>query len=752
MRRRRQIGGDRRTDPNPAVPTRASALALVLGRIAVVVTVGSWAAYVAMVTAGAIASGLSTRGLIETVVYLVVVSFLALSALSYLVTRQGYLRRTRSHVRVPRAELESFFEEARPSVTVLVPAYREQPEVILQTVLSAALQEFAGLRVTLLIDNPPQPSNKTDHDLLMGARAIPERVREMLEAPRVRFAGRLDQQLAQAEDGTDVEPHQLVRVADDYTYAATWLEELADGWVCHDHTDDFFVDHILRSLARDLRVVATALEMAVAQRATMDAARVVQLQRRLVSIFSVEVTSFERKRYASLSAEPNKAMNLNSYIGLLGASYTERETSAGTVLVSVAPDDPAATLHVPDTDYLVTLDADSVLLPEYCLRLVYELEQPEHARAGVFQTPYSSFPGAPTRVERLAGTTTDIQHIVHQGMAEYGAAFWVGANAVLRTEAVRSLEVDDRSEGQSVRRYISDRTVIEDTESTLDLTTQGWTVENYPERLAYSASPPDFGSLCIQRQRWANGGLIILGKLPAHWRAKKARGERRRIIELLLRLNYLASITWATAGLVLLLAYPFDQNLMSLLVVAMSVPYFAIMAMDLRRCGHRSTDVLRIYGFNLIMLPVNASGVARTIAQMITGQKVAFRRTPKVRHRSIAPASFVIFSYFIVAVSAFALVSDLHHDRLAHAMFSGLNVVIAAPAILAIIGAKHSIIDVWFGLVNRLYTMPKRPVAAVVDPVVDWAAVLYHGTLDHPASLPGHRRAAAVPALSKDVL
>ena len=53
------------------------------------------------------------------------------------------------------------------------------------------------------------------------------------------------------------------------------------------------------------------------------------------------------------------------------------------------------------------------------------------------QTPYSAFPGAPTRVERIAGATTDIQYIVHQGMAEHGAAFWVGANAVLRARARR---------------------------------------------------------------------------------------------------------------------------------------------------------------------------------------------------------------------------------------------------------------------------------------------------------------------------
>ena len=45
------------------------------------------------------------------------------------------------------------------------------------------------------------------------------------------------------------------------------------------------------------------------------------------------VTSFERKRYVSLSHEPNKAMNLNSYIGLMGGSYHEIQTVGGTALV-----------------------------------------------------------------------------------------------------------------------------------------------------------------------------------------------------------------------------------------------------------------------------------------------------------------------------------------------------------------------------------------------------------------------------------
>ena len=104
-----------------------------------------------------------------------------------------------------------------------------------------------------------------------------------------------------------------------------------------------------------------------------------RLYRRLAWTFSAEVTSFERKRYVSLSHEPNKAMNLNSYIGLMGGSYREIQTVGGIALV---PAQPGTRLIVPDPDYVVTLDADSVLLPEYCLRLVYLLEQQENQRHG----------------------------------------------------------------------------------------------------------------------------------------------------------------------------------------------------------------------------------------------------------------------------------------------------------------------------------------------------------------------------------
>ena len=48
------------------------------------------------------------------------------------------------------------------------------------------------------------------------------------------------------------------------------------------------------------------------------------------------ITRFERKRYRNLSHAPSKAMNLNSYIGLLGRSFKEHVTADGCHLVECA--------------------------------------------------------------------------------------------------------------------------------------------------------------------------------------------------------------------------------------------------------------------------------------------------------------------------------------------------------------------------------------------------------------------------------
>ncbi len=716
------------------MPPRIADRSIALARSAMVLTVVAWAAYIVttiideFVTDGT--QGMRFLG--ETITYVTIVTMLTLSAMAYLLARHGYLRRAAVHQRAAKIDIDNSFDKPTPTITVLVPSYREDTRVIRQTLLSAALQEFPDLTITLLIDDPPVPSNAAQAELLDAARALPRQIQELL-APPAADAREARDAFRTRTDGA-VTDSDMRDLAGTYDRAVDWIGELAEALPIIDHSDQFFSAHVLGRLSQELASIAAAVRQASEAGAVLPQERIAQLYRSLVWTFECRVESFERKRYTSLSDEPNKAMNLNSYIGLMGGSYDVIHDVSGRSLVPCR--DVPADIDIPDTDYVLTLDADSVLLPEYCLRLVYLMEQPENARVAVSQTPYSAYPGSATRLERLAGATTDIQHLLHQGMTFYDATFWVGANAVLRKRALDEIMEAEHDGTRVVRRYIQDRTPIEDTESSIDLVSKGWTLTNYPERLSYSATPPDFGALAIQRQRWANGGLLILPKMWAHARERRMRGQRRRIGELVLRINYMASLFWSSVGLLLLLAYPYSDRLLSPLVLVAALPYFMAMAGDLKACGYKRTDVFRMYGFNILLLPVNLSGALRSLSQAVTGNKIAFARTPKVRNRTTAPITFILFPYALITLSVYTVVRDLHEDAYPHALFAGFNALACTWALVALVGIRNSLLDIAIGIRERLYK-PDKPVrykrrrTALEETVapLDWRDVLYNGAL-----------------------
>ena len=90
--------------------------------------------------------------------------------------------------------------------------------------------------------------------------------------------------------------------------------------------------------------------------------------------------------------------------------------------------------------------------------------------------------------------------MLHQGMTYYDATFWVGANAVIRKAALDDICVVSTEGTRTVKTYIQDRTVIEDTESSIDLGYFGWHLVNYPERLSYSG-------LRISARWWCSGDV-----------------------------------------------------------------------------------------------------------------------------------------------------------------------------------------------------------------------------------------------------
>src|SRR5262249_25701589 len=125
----------------------------------------------------------------------------------------------------------------------------------------------------------------------------------------------------------------------------------------------------------------------------------------------------------------------------------------------------------------------------------------------------------------------------------------VGASALARRMALDDIAFTVQERGYSVTSYVRDRTLNEDTDTTVDLIRKGWSVHNYPDRLAFSATPSDFGALLIQRRRWATGGLIIL---PNVVRYVAARASWCAVWEGVIRAQYILS---APVGSVVVLLY-----------------------------------------------------------------------------------------------------------------------------------------------------------------------------------------------------
>jgi cellulose synthase (UDP-forming) len=619
--------------------------------------------------------------------FLAIVAFLIYGGLVYQLARRGHLRRLLDHHPAGDKELHRFFHRHyAPKVTMLVPSYKEDPQVVRRTLLSGALQDYPDRRLVLLIDDPPHPTHPSDVERLGAARTLPKELRDLLEKPIEHFAAALEALRERLGQGPLDHPAETRRLAELYRDAAAWFEEQEAGYPAVDHADELFVELTFTEPARRYREKADEWDREGARSGWPRAKDLLQEYRRLVARFQVEVTCFERKQFVNLSHEPNKAMNLNSYIALMGRHW--RAVTSGGERVLEPADQEKADLFVPDADYLLMLDADSVIEPEYMLRLAHVLAQPGHETMAVVQTPYSAFPNAPGIIERMAGATTDIQYIIHQGFTSYGATFWVGANALARKSALEDIAEAGSERGYPIRRFIQDRTVIEDTESTIDLIARGWRLHNYPERLAFSATPPDFGSLLIQRRRWANGGLLILPKLLRHLaRSGSVRGALR---EGFMRFHYLASLAVVNAGLLLILGLSFDEGRRNLWLPLTAAPYFVLYARDLRHCGYRLTDVFRVFALNLMLIPVHLGGVFLSLRQAWTGTKSSFGRTPKVQGRTTAPPFYVIAEFAMLASWIAGAVFEFFHRRPWHAAFALGNAGFLGYAIVRFIGLRGS--------------------------------------------------------------
>jgi cellulose synthase (UDP-forming) len=672
-----------------------------------------------------------------------IVAALVYGNLVYQLTRLAYFIRVMRHRPESDAAFDALHRGTAPALTILVPSYKEDPKVVAMTLWSAALQDYPNRHVVLLIDDPPVPGDTASRADLEAARALPRRLAARLARPARHFAAEERRFLARAAGAVFDRRYEAASLAQRYREAAAWFARALRDFPDSDPAAGCFRREVLVRLcdAYDARAGALRARLA-ADGAPPSRDELAAGHRRLVGQFRVSLGSFERKRYVNLSHEPNKAMNLNSYIGLAGRALRERIAPDGRHLDVVAPAD--AQFALPHAEFFITLDADSLLRPDYACRLIEIMRRPGNERLAVVQTPYSAFAGASGRLERVAGATTDIQYQIHQGFTGFGATYWVGANALLRAAALDDIAVAGHERGFPVTRYIQDRTVIEDTESSIDLIAQGWRLHNYPERLAYSATPPDFGALIIQRRRWANGGLIILPKLLRYL----ARAPWR-VGEGFMRIHYLASIAMVNVGLLVLLAVPFPEMSRSPWLPASAAGYFLLYARDLVLLGYRAADLLRVYALNLLLIPVNLAGVAKSLQQAWSGAKIPFARTPKIAGRTAAAPGYLLAAGGLALLWLAVAGLDFAAARWAHGAFVATNALFMLYALLRLVGPAEAWSDLRAGLAARARAdaaSPARAGSIVVPEVTRALAARPRGPLPPVAGGPSALRPEPIAA------
>ena len=667
--------------------------------------------------------------LADNILFTVIMAFMAYGNAQYHICLVGYYKRKQAHNPVSREVLNALYKKDAPTLSILIPSYKEERNIIWQTLVSSALAEYKAKNVVLLIDDPYKAKALEDMLKLEDTRKIPVELQERFNAPLAHFQEEFAAYEARKAAGEAQQSLELNRISMLYDEVADWVDNLGMEFLGDrnfaeiSHSEQFFLNRIIHEPAEAHRETANELRTKITEETQVADEFIIQHYARLASLFDVTFTSFERKKYANLSHEANKAMNLNSYIELIGKSWKEVEVGSELHLLESTPEESDFTIA--PSDYVNTLDADSQMISDYLIRMIEMMERPENERLAVIQSSVSAFPNATGRLERIAGSAIDVQFRTHQGYTYWNATYWVGANAMLRHTALQDIRETRIEEGHEVALYIQDRTVIEDTESTIDLVEKGWKLYNYPERLSFSAMPPDFGSLLIQRRRWSNGGLIILPKLLKY--IAKAPKNIALFKEFFMRFNYLASTTIGTIFGLLMFFYPFGAITSTIWLPLSALPVIVLYARDLRNTGYKYSDFFGVCCLNLMLFPVAIGGVLKQFQQIITGKKIPFGRTPKVTGRTAAPAIYCFIEVAIVFACIYSVAHSIEIGAWNKAMFSSVNAIFISYALVYYMGIKETFYDMFSGVISF------------------WRNNFYHAEIIQIPSM--RRRVAAVSAI-----
>ncbi len=688
-----------RSAPQPRREIRHTRIAILLSCATSLVAIGA----LVHVSYDRFVTGHATLAAIEAF-FAINFTFLMFRIISYQFNRLNYFKRLLKHRPLDRNELESIYDCEHPhSLAILVPSFCEELRILRMTLMSAALTEYPDRRVILLIDNPPNPPEPAAQKELAATRDLVRELNALFFGQQRKYAAELEAFQARSAAGSPDLRMESRRIARLYRKAAAWLEARAGSYRRHDHYDALYVGKVLLEAAQAHRARAAQFEQSPRNGGPRVTEPLIAREyKRLAALFSVQISSFERKRYVNLSHASNKAMNLNSYLALLGKWLREVVGPGGLHLEEC--DSKLAQVSVRDADYVITLDADSMLLSDYALQLTHIMSQPESERYAIVQSPFTAVPGSESLLERIAGAQTDVQWFSTQGSTMYKGSFWVGANALLRRTALDDICETVFERGYKIKRYIHDRTLVEDTESTIDLIRRGWQVYCHPERLSYTATPADFGAPVIQRRRWANGPVLILPKLLSY--ATRGAGRIARLPETILRLYTLTAVL-GSASVLFIISVPFPdgRRFPAFLLLACVLPYYWVLGKDLISCGYEWWDLPRVHAMDLLLIPVNLTGLLKSLRQGVTGRRSLFTRTPKVPGRTAAPPVQILMPVFIL-ISILLWTARVMHSGggFGYGIYGVINAIYLTYGIVFYVRLRFGAQDIFSSAADRIGT------------------------------------------------
>lgn len=607
-----------------------------------------------------------TQRLLLTFVFLM----FSYSTLVYLLTRYGHFKRlitTKTSIKDNKMSNNS-----SPKLAILIPSYNEEIEVIERAILSSALQFYPNKEIVLLLDNPYTTQDNHTKTLTENTNMLIQNIREQFHHNQNKIKEFFD------DSKTDEE-----KILQGYNFLKNWINKTALKFQTDHHVDKLFYEKVFLKLDQDIEAKLDAINK---KEFNLDYEKKI-----ILNFFKTEFKIFNRKKYANLSQASNKSMNLNTYIHAMGKRHIEVEINNVFELQETKDDNKGFVIN--DAKYILVLDADSLILPNYCEIQINFLEKVENSKVAVTQCPYTGYPNSPILLENITNANTDLKYYLHQGFTYFRSSFWVGANSIIRKSSLNDIKKIQKEGSKEFMQYISDRTVIEDTESSMELAAKGWTLHNHQERLAYSQSPHDYGSLIIQRWRWSNGGLILLSTL---WELiLNSKKDWALCKEVFFRCNFLISIAFNDIATIILLLGAFDIWVNSYLAMSFFICSFFLYSRDLIESGYKQTDLLRLFSFNLMLLPINMAGVFGSIVQIISGKKSPFKRTPKVSSRTPVAPIYYFMQYGLFFVLCYRTIIALNNQdwSLAIAMF--LNSLGFAYAIIYFIGIKNTFEDLF---------------------------------------------------------